>query len=45
MIGGIGSYFFVFCYRMFILKDEKIDIVLIEIFINYNLRGKVEVYE
>ena len=44
-IGGTGSYFFAFCYRTFIPKDEKIDIVLIETSINYNLRGKVEAYE
>ena len=44
-IGGTGSYFFAFCYRTFIPKDEKLDIVLIETSINYNLRGKVEAYE
>lgn len=44
-IGGTGSYFFAFCYRTFIPKDVKIDIVLIEASINYNMRGKVEAYE
>lgn len=44
-IGGTGSYFFAFCYRTFIPKDKKIDIVLIETSINYNLRGKAEAYE
>ena len=44
-IGGTGSYFFAFCYRTFIPKDEKIDIVLIETSINYNMRGKTEAYE
>lgn len=44
-IGGTGSYFFAFCYRTFIPKDEKIDIVLIETSINYNMRGKAEAYE
>ena len=44
-IGGTGSYFFAFCYRTFLPKDEKIDIVLIEASINYNLRGKTEAYE
>ena len=44
-IGGTGSYFFAFCYRTFIPKNEKIDVVLIETSINYNLRGKAEAYE
>lgn len=44
-IGGTGSYFFAFCYKTFIPKDEEIDIVLIEASINYNMRGKAEAYE
>lgn len=44
-IGGTGSYFFAFCYRTFIPKDNEIDIVLIEASINYNMRGKAEAYE
>ena len=44
-IGGTGSYVFAYCYRTFLPKQEKIDIVLIEGSINYNTRSKAESLE
>ena len=44
-IGGTGSYFFAYCYKTFIPKGVKIDIVLIEASINYNTVGKAEPLE
>ena len=32
--GGTGSYFFAYCYETFIVEDENIDIVLIEVSVN-----------
>ena len=44
-IGGTGSYVFAYCYKTFLPKDRKIDIVLIEASINYNTRSKAEALE
>ena len=44
-IGGTGSYFFAFCYKTFIPKNQIIDIVLIETSTNYIKAGKSEAYE
>ena len=44
-IGGTGSYVFAYCYKTFLPKDQKMDIVLIEASINYNTRSKAESLE
>ena len=44
-IGGTGSYFYAYCYKTFIPRHTKLDIVLIEASINYNTRSKAESLE
>lgn len=34
IIGGMGSFFYVFCYRIFVFEGMSFDIMLIEMLVN-----------